>query len=78
MQQLIVLFDEPFQRLLGPGLGLQEVALLIPGLLHLPFLAGYLSFLDTHPLNGLVIPVPHIHDGLGPDDGSICNLYLVP
>ena len=32
MQQLVILLDEPFQRLLRSGLRLQEVALLVPGL----------------------------------------------
>ena len=38
MQELIILFDKTLQRLLGPGLRLQEISLLVPGLLYLPAL----------------------------------------
>ena len=79
MQQLVILLDEPFQRLLGPGLRLKEIGLLIPGLLHLPTLLRHrIAILMAYPGGCHVIPIFDIHDGLCPDDGSISNLYLVP
>ncbi len=79
MQELIILFDKPLQRFLGSGLRLQEIALLIPSLLYLPaLLCDRLPILMAYLSDGHILLVPHIHDGLRPDDCSISYLHLVP
>ena len=79
MQELIILFDKTLQRFLGSGLRLQEISLLVPGLLYLPaLLCDRLPILMAYLSDGHILLAPHIHDGLRPDDGGIGYLHLVP
>ena len=78
MQQIVVLVDHTLQRLLRPCLSLQEIPVLVPGLLNLPTFTNHVAVLFLHLFNGLIFPVFHIHNFLRPDDGCIGNLYLIP
>ena len=78
MQQFIVLLDHAPEFGLGTCLGFQKIGLLIPGLLHFPFLPDYLPGLVRHLFNSLVLPVTHIHNLLCTYNGRIGNLYLIP